>query len=40
MVMTKAGLIDLTTFGKIEVEGPDAKTFLDYVFANSVPKVV
>ena len=39
MVMNRAGLIDLTPFGKIEVKGPDASKFIDYMCANTVPKV-
>ena len=39
MVMTKAGLIDLSPFGKLEIKGPDARRFLDFVTANSIPKV-
>ena len=36
-VVTKAGIMDLTPFGKFEVTGPDAKDFLDHVVANKIP---
>ena len=39
MVMNRAGIIDLTPFGKFEISGPDASTFLDHLCANVVPKV-
>nr|XP_006819782.1 PREDICTED: dimethylglycine dehydrogenase, mitochondrial-like [Saccoglossus kowalevskii] len=39
MVMEKAGIIDLTPFGKFEIEGKDAMNLMDYVFANNMPKV-
>ncbi len=39
MVMNRAGIIDVTPFGKIEVKGPDACKFIDTICANSVPKV-
>ena len=39
MVMTRAGVIDLSPFGKIEVSGPDAHKFIDHICANVVPKV-
>lgn len=38
-VMTSAGIIDLTPFAKLVVEGPDAARFLDHVTANKLPKV-
>ncbi|ELU05418.1 hypothetical protein CAPTEDRAFT_159052 [Capitella teleta] len=38
MVMKKAGVIDLTSFGKIEVTGPDSRRFMDHICANVVPK--
>ncbi|KAK3887374.1 hypothetical protein Pcinc_008492 [Petrolisthes cinctipes] len=38
-VMKTAGIIDLTPFAKLLVEGPQAASFLDYVTANSVPRV-
>ena len=38
-VMEHCGVIDLTPFGKIEISGPDAHTFLDQICANVVPKV-
>lgn len=37
LVMTKAGVIDLSPFGKFKVQGPDAAKFLDYVVANKLP---
>lgn len=39
MVMERCGLIDLTPFGKFEVKGKDASRFVDFIFANNVPKV-
>jgi len=39
LVLTKAGIIDLTPFGKIEIQGPDASQFVDYLCANHVPEV-
>ncbi|GLR54455.1 sarcosine oxidase subunit alpha family protein [Shinella yambaruensis] len=33
-VRSAAGLMDISTLGKIAVEGPDAATFLDRVYAN------
>ena len=36
-VLTKAGVMDLTPFGKFRVSGPDAKDFLDHVVANKIP---
>ncbi|XP_042241265.1 dimethylglycine dehydrogenase, mitochondrial-like isoform X2 [Homarus americanus] len=39
LVMTSAGIIDLTPFAKLIVQGPQAAEFLDYVTANSVPRV-
>ena len=39
MVMTRAGVIDLTPFGKIQVSGPDAVKYMDHICANVVPKV-
>ena len=34
-VRTKAGVCDVSTLGKIDVQGPDAGTFLDRVYANT-----
>ncbi|MBZ7924281.1 sarcosine oxidase subunit alpha family protein [Ensifer adhaerens] len=34
LVRTEAGLMDISTLGKIDVQGPDAATFLDRVYAN------
>jgi dimethylglycine dehydrogenase len=36
-VRQKVGLMDLSTFAKFEVRGPDAYTFLDRICANRVP---
>ncbi|MDE2384305.1 MAG: GcvT family protein [Alphaproteobacteria bacterium] len=36
-VRERVGLMDLSTFAKFEVKGPDAFTFLDRIFANKVP---
>lgn len=38
LVMNRVGIIDLSPFGKFEVVGPDARRFLDYVTANTIPK--
>ena len=38
LVAEKVGLIDLTPFAKINVSGPDARAYLDYLLAGSVPK--
>ncbi|KAK8735637.1 hypothetical protein OTU49_005240 [Cherax quadricarinatus] len=37
LVMTSAGIIDLTPFAKIIVQGRQAAAFMDYMTANSVP---
>lgn len=34
-----AGLMDISTLGKIDVQGPDAATFLDRVYANGFAKL-
>ncbi|MEX3009569.1 FAD-dependent oxidoreductase [Hoeflea sp. TYP-13] len=34
----KAGLIDLSIYGKLLVEGPDAEAFLRHVFCGRIPK--
>ncbi|XP_078608575.1 dimethylglycine dehydrogenase, mitochondrial-like [Branchiostoma floridae x Branchiostoma japonicum] len=39
LVLSRAGVIDLTPFGKLEVSGPDAARLLDYLFANELPQV-
>ena len=36
MVRTAVGVCDVTTLGKIDVQGPDAAAFLDRVYANTV----
>jgi len=38
LVLKRVGMIDLSTYGKIEVNGKDASSFLDMVFANELPK--
>ena len=35
----KVGLIDLTPFAKIKVSGVDARAYLDYLLAGTVPKM-
>ena len=37
-VRERVGLMDLSTFSKFEVTGPDAKTFLDRICANRIPE--
>jgi dimethylglycine dehydrogenase len=39
-VRERAGILDLTAFGKIEVRGPDAEAFLARMFANVPPSKV
>jgi dimethylglycine dehydrogenase len=36
-VRERVGLMDLSTFAKFEVKGPDAFAFLDRIFANKIP---
>ncbi len=38
LVTTKVGLIDLTPFSKFIVKGADARRYLDYLVAGTVPK--
>lgn len=38
-VMEKVGVIDLTPFGKINVQGKDSVNLLDHLLANVIPKV-
>lgn len=38
-VLNKVGIIDLSPYGKIEVKGKDAVSFMDMIFANELPKV-
>lgn len=38
-VREAAGLIDISTLGKIEVEGPDALAFLDRVYVNDLSRL-
>lgn len=38
-VLNKVGIIDLSPYGKIEVKGKDAVSFMDTIFANELPKV-
>ena len=35
-IRNNVGLYDMTSFGKIRVEGPDAETFLNYICGNDV----
>jgi dimethylglycine dehydrogenase len=35
--MSRVGLIDLSPFAKFKVVGPDARAFLDYAVAGTVP---
>ena len=37
-VREKAGLLDLSSFAKFDIEGPDAETFLNRLCANRIPK--
>ena len=39
LVLSKVGIIDLSPYGKIEVKGKGAATFMDMVFANELPEV-
>ncbi|XP_013778311.1 dimethylglycine dehydrogenase, mitochondrial-like [Limulus polyphemus] len=39
MVMNKAGIVDVSPFGKFEIRGKDALKFLDRLIANNLPKV-
>ncbi|XP_064618508.1 dimethylglycine dehydrogenase, mitochondrial-like [Lineus longissimus] len=39
MVLERAGLIDLSPFGKFEVKGKDAAKLMDQLLANKLPKV-
>ena len=39
LVLNKVGIVDLTPYGKIEVKGKNAASFMDIVFANELPKV-
>ena len=39
LVSEKVGIIDLTPFAKINVSGPDARPYLDYLLAGTVPKI-
>ena len=39
MVLNKVGIIDLSPYGKIEVKGKDAASFIDTIFANELPNV-
>jgi sarcosine oxidase subunit alpha len=38
-VRSSAGLMDISTLGKIDVQGPDAATFLDRIYANGFAKL-
>jgi len=37
-VTERVGVLDLSSFAKFEVSGPDAESFLDRVFANAMPR--
>ncbi|XP_077988994.1 dimethylglycine dehydrogenase, mitochondrial-like [Glandiceps talaboti] len=39
MVMERAGIIDLTSFGKFEVQGKDAAKLMDYLTAGDLPQI-
>ena len=39
MVRTRVGVADVSTLGKIEVVGPDAGAFLDFVYTNTMSKL-
>ncbi len=39
MVMNRAGIIDITASGKLDVKGPDAIKFMDTISASNVPEV-
>ena len=36
MVRSAAGFCDVSTLGKIDVQGPDAAAFLDFIYANTI----
>ncbi|SDR43447.1 dimethylglycine dehydrogenase [Rhizobiales bacterium GAS113] len=36
-VRERAGLMDLSSFSKFEISGPDANAFLERIFANTIP---
>lgn len=38
IVTKKVGVVDLSSFGKFTVSGPDSRRFLDYAVAGTVPK--
>jgi dimethylglycine dehydrogenase len=40
MLRERAGIIDISNFAKYFVTGPDAETWLNLVFANTMPKAV
>jgi dimethylglycine dehydrogenase len=39
LIRKRVGVIDLSPFGKLEVKGRDSANFIDFMFANNVPKV-
>lgn len=39
LVMNNVGILDITPFGKFDIIGPDAATFLDKMLANKLPKL-
>jgi sarcosine oxidase subunit alpha len=38
-VRQSAGFCDVTTLGKIDVQGPDAAAFLDFIYANAISTI-
>jgi glycine cleavage system aminomethyltransferase T len=34
MVREAVGVVDVSTLGKIDIQGPDAAEFLDFVYSN------
>ena len=39
IVLSRVSIIDLSPYGKMEVKGKDAASFMDTVFANELPNV-
>jgi dimethylglycine dehydrogenase len=39
-VRERVGIMDLSAFGKVDIEGPDAEAFVDRMIANRVPRNV
>lgn len=38
-MMEKVAIVDLSLYGKMEIRGPDATAFLNYVFCCRPPEV-